>query len=85
MFCKSLVNFELDNLKYKKKKLIFRYGFEYKFKKLEKKSKLILKSIPKNLNFCLYFKLSNSKFVKDLQNTQTQTQNPNTQKLKNRT
>jgi hypothetical protein len=31
----------------------------------------------------LYLKLSNSKFAKDLQNTQTQTQNPNTQKIEN--
>ena len=35
-FGKSLANSELDNLKYKKKFLIFGYGFEYKFKKLEK-------------------------------------------------
>ena len=32
----------------KKKFLIFGYGFEYKLKKLLKKSKLMLKSIPKN-------------------------------------
>ena len=47
--------------------------------KLEKKSKLILKSIPKK--FIFLFKLSNSKFAKDLQNTYTQ--NPNTQKIEN--
>jgi hypothetical protein len=41
VFCKSFANFELDNLKYEKKHLIFGYGFEYKFKKLERKSKLI--------------------------------------------
>ena len=36
VFCKSLASFELDNLKYKKKNLIFGYGVEYKFEKLEK-------------------------------------------------
>ena len=36
---------------------------------------------PKIKNFFLYFKLSNSKFVRDLQNTQTQ--NPNTKKIVN--
>ena len=51
-----------------------------------------LKSLKKNQNwysnpypkvkiFLLYFKLSNSKFAKDLQNTQTQ--NTNTQKIEN--
>jgi len=39
VFFKSLANFELDNLKYKKKNLIFGYGFEYKFRKTRKKSK----------------------------------------------
>jgi len=33
--------------------------------------------------FYLYFKLYNSKFARDLQNTQTQTQNPNTQTIEN--
>ncbi len=43
-------------------------------------SKFILKSIPKNLIFFFVFKLSNSKFAKDLKKTQTKTQqieNPN--------
>ena len=31
----------------------------------------------------MYFKLSYSKFASDLQNTQTQIQNPNTQKIEN--
>jgi hypothetical protein len=53
-------------------------NLENKKKKIKiKKSKSILK----NSKFCLYFKLSNSKFAKDLQNTQTQ--NPNTQKIEN--
>ncbi len=30
-FFKSLANFELDNLKYKKKILIFGHGFEHQF------------------------------------------------------
>jgi len=34
-----------------------------------------------NFNFFLYFKLSNSKFARDLQNAQTL--NPNTQKIEN--
>jgi len=38
---------------------------------------------PKIYFLFLYFKLSNSKLAKDLQNTQTQTQNPNTQKVEN--
>ena len=29
VFCKSLTNFELDDLKFEKKILIFGYGFEY--------------------------------------------------------
>ena len=33
------------------------------------------------IKFFFYFKLSNSKFARDLQNTQTQ--NPNTQKIEN--
>ena len=49
------------------------------FKYQKKKSKLILKSILKN-NF-FYLKLSYSKFVRDLQNTQTQTSN--SQKVEN--
>jgi len=48
-------------------------------KNKKKKSKLILKSIPKNWNIFLNLKLSNSKFARDLKNTQTQT--PNTQKI----
>jgi len=31
VFYKSSANFELDNLKYKQKFLIFGYGFEHKF------------------------------------------------------
>jgi hypothetical protein len=31
----------------------------------------------------LYFKLPNSKFARDLQNTQSKTINPNTQKIEN--
>ncbi len=31
----------------------------------------------------MYFRLSNSKFARDLQNTQTQIKNPNTQKIEN--
>jgi hypothetical protein len=31
----------------------------------------------------LYFKLSHSKFARDLQNAQTQIHNPNTQKIEN--
>ena len=42
VFCKSFANFELDYLK------LNGYGFEYKFKKLLKKSKLLFKSIPKD-------------------------------------
>ena len=34
-------------------------------------------------NFFFHFVLSNSKFARDLQNTQTQTQNPKTQKIEN--
>jgi len=33
--------------------------------------------------YFLYFKLFNSKFSRDSQNTQTKTQNPNTQKIEN--
>jgi hypothetical protein len=45
------------------------------------------KNKKKNQNHLVffYFKLSNSKFARDLQNTQTQTQNPNTQKIENLT
>ena len=43
---------------------------------------MILKSILKKLIF-FYFKLSFAKFARDLQNTQTQTQNSNTQKIDN--
>ena len=46
-------------------------------KKLEPK-----KNYPK-INFFFNFKLSFSKFARDLQNTQTQTQNSNTQKIEN--
>jgi hypothetical protein len=49
--------------------------------KIRKKLKLILKSILKKYSFFLYFKLSFSKFARDLQNTQTQ--NSNTQKIEN--
>jgi hypothetical protein len=35
------------------------------------------------IKFFFYFKLSNSKFARDLQNTQTKTQNPNTQIIEN--
>jgi len=42
---------------------------------------LILKSILKNFIFFYYFKLSFSKFASDLQNTQFQAQNSNTQKI----
>jgi hypothetical protein len=39
-FFKSFANFKLDNSKYKKKNLIFGYGFEYKFRKTRKKIKI---------------------------------------------
>jgi len=40
VFIKSFANFELDNLKYKKKNLILGYGFEYKLRKTIKKIKI---------------------------------------------
>jgi hypothetical protein len=40
VLCKSLANFELDDLKYKQKFLNFGYRFDHKFKKLEKKIKI---------------------------------------------
>ena len=40
-------------------------------------------SYPKIKKNFLYFKLTNSKFARDLQNTQSKTQNPNTQKIEN--
>ena len=46
------------------------YGLEYKFKKLEKKIKIDTQI--NTQKFFLSYKLSNSKFAKDLQNTQTQ-------------
>ena len=38
---------------------------------------------PKINNLFLYFKLSNSRFSRNFQNIQTQTQNPNTHKMEN--
>ena len=81
VFFKSFANFELDNSKYNKKNLIFGYGFEYKFRKTRKKIKIDTQIHTQKLKFFFEFKLSNSKFAKDLQNTQTQ--NPNTQKIEN--
>jgi len=49
------------------------------FKNKEKNQNWYSNPYSKN-NFFFYFKLSFSKFARDSQNTQTQTQNSNTQK-----
>ena len=73
VFCKSFANFELDNLIYKQKFLIFGYGFEYQFCFFFTNFlNLCSNPYPKIKKFCLYFKLSNSKFARDLHTTQTQ-------------
>ena len=53
-FANLLQIFELDNLKYKKKNLIFGYGFEYKFLKIRKKNQNWYSNLyPKIKNFCI--------------------------------